>query len=51
MFAEAPRNPEKVSHHGPNFKNRYVRGIAAEVNYSAGPSAEVETVAAEIVRK
>ena len=51
MFAEAPRNLKNVFHRSLNFKNRYVGGSAAEVNCSAEPSAEVETVAAEVVRK
>ena len=42
--------PEKVSYFSPHsLFQRYVR--AAEVNCSAGPSTEVETVAAEVARK
>ena len=42
MFAEAPRNLKNVSYHSPNFKNRYIRGSAAEMNCNAGPAAELE---------
>jgi hypothetical protein len=50
-FAEAQRNPTSVSRHIPYFNDRYVRGSTAEVNCNAGPSAEVETVVAEVARK
>ena len=50
-FAEAPRNPKNVSRRIPHFNHGHVRGSAAEVNCSAGPSAEVKTVAAEVAQK
>ena len=50
-FAEAPRNPKNVSRRIPFFNDRNVRESAAEVTCSAGQSAEVETVAAEVVQK